>query len=88
MAKNLTNVHKKLDRLVQRLSAIDETQSLVRQIAQTNRYLSQIVNQNTALLREVSQQTRDIGTLAAEALRASRESAERTAEILAEVRKH
>jgi hypothetical protein len=37
--KNLTNVHKKLDRLIAKMGAVDETQTLVRQLAETNRYL-------------------------------------------------
>jgi hypothetical protein len=39
-------------------------------------------------LAEITVINRDISTLTAEALKASRESAERTAEILGEIRKH
>jgi hypothetical protein len=80
MAKNLTTIHKKLDRLLEKMSAIDETQTLVRQMAQTNRYLANTL----PLLMEMQ---RDTAVMAQEALRASRESAERTAEILREIRK-
>jgi hypothetical protein len=81
MAKNLTTIHKKLDRLIEKMSAIDETHTLVRQLAQTNRYLANTL----PLLLEIQ---RDTAVMAQEALKASRESAERTAEILREIRKH
>jgi hypothetical protein len=79
MAKNLTQIHKKLDRLIEKMSAIDETQTLVRQMAQTNRYLANTM----PLLMEMQH---DTAVMAQEALKASRESAERTAEILRAIR--
>jgi methyl-accepting chemotaxis protein len=102
MVKNLANIHKKLDRLIERMGAIEETRNLVRQVTQTNRYLAQSVNVMTQIVdeaRKTTQQTAqmvervveiqsDIAVMAQEALKASRESAERTAEILAEMRKH
>jgi hypothetical protein len=81
MAKNMTAIHRKLDKLIEKMSAMDETQTLVRQMAQTNRYLANTM----PLLLEMQ---RDTAVMAQEALKAARESAERTAAILANMRTH
>ena len=93
--KNLTNLHKKLDRVIEKMGTVDETRSLVRQIAETNRQLARSVGILTKIAvesredgRRIAQMQGDIALLTQEALKASRESAERTAQILAEIRTH
>lgn len=107
--KNLTNPHKKLDRLIEKMGTVDETLSLARQIAETNRQLARSVGLVMKIVvegreearglmkiavegreeaRGVAQIQEDVALLTHEALKASRESAERTAQILAEIRKH
>lgn len=88
MAKNVTNVHKKLDRIMQKLSALDEVRDEQREMRLQTRYLAQMVNISLQVLRDSRQAQEDLGVLVQEALKASRESAERTAAILAEIRKH
>lgn len=82
MAKNMTNVHRKLDKILERLSTLDQQQMTERRRADAQlRMMAQLVS-------AVHREARDISALTVEALRASRESAERTAQILAEIRKH
>jgi hypothetical protein len=82
MAKNLTNIHRKLDRLTERLGALDtRVMTDARRAAAQMRLMQQSVNTIAALQA-------DVATLTLEALKASRESAERTAQILAAMRKH
>ena len=82
MAKNLTNLHKKLDRLTERLGALDTRVMTDQRRSEAQlRLMQQSVNAIASLQA-------DIATLTQEALKASRESATRAAEILAEVRKH
>lgn len=93
MAKNLTNLHKKLDQLTERLGALDtrttteqrRTNAQLRLMAQSVNILGQIATESR---EEARQAARDIAYLVDEALKASRESAERTAQILAETRRH
>lgn len=82
MAKNLTNLHKKLDRITERLGALD-TRVLTdqRRTEAQLRLMQQSVNAIASLQA-------DIATLTHESLKASRESAERTAQILVDLRKH
>jgi len=93
MSKNLTSLHKKLDRLTERLGALDartktdqrRTDAQLRLMAQSVNILAKIATESR---EEAWQAARGIAYLVDEALKASRESAERTAEILAEIRKH
>jgi len=93
MSKNLTTLHKKLDRLTERLGALDTRTTTeqhragahLRLMAQSVNILAKIATES----REEARQTaRDIAYLVDEALKASRESAERTAQISAEIRRH
>jgi len=93
MSKNLTTLHKKLDRLTERLGALDtrttteqrRADAHLRLMAQSVNILAKIATES----REEARQTaRDIAYLVDEALKASRESAERTAQISAEIRRH
>jgi methyl-accepting chemotaxis protein len=95
MAKNLTHLHKTLDRILEKLGTVDETRSIIQQIAETNRQLARSVGILTKIAaegreegRRIAQMQADIAHLTQESLKASRESAERTAQILAETRRH
>jgi hypothetical protein len=79
--KNLTNIHSKLDRILDRLSALD-----TRVMTDTRRSDAQL-RLMAQLVAEVQREAREHSLMTAEALKASRESAERTAQILAEMRK-
>lgn len=89
MAKNMTNVHKKLDRILQRLSTLDERQLSERRRSDAQiRLLAQLVGAVQQEVRVIHQEAQDMSAVMMEALKASRESAERTAAILSEIRKH
>jgi hypothetical protein len=95
MSKNLTNLHKNLDRILEKLGTVDETRSLVQQMAETNRQLARSVGILTKIAaegreegRRIAQMQTDLARLTQESLKASRESAERTAEILLAIRPH
>ena len=95
MAKNMTNVHKKLDRLIQKLGTLDEIKNEQREIRLQTRYLAQMAGASVQLLQEARRATdrlaemqSDIAVMAREALRESREANERIAELLATGRKH
>jgi hypothetical protein len=80
--KNLTNIHKKLDTINARLAALDSrVMTDARRSEAQIRLMQQSVNMIAVLQRDVT-------ILTHEALRTSRESAERTAEILADLRKN
>lgn len=82
MTKNLTNVHSKLDKLLSRLSALETRPMTDSQCSGAQpRILAQ-------LLAEVRRGARDLSAVTIEALKAARESAERTAGILRELRQH
>jgi hypothetical protein len=51
-------------------------------------YLAQMATASLELVREVSATQEDIAVLTREAMTAAQESAERTAEILRDIRKH
>jgi hypothetical protein len=96
MAKNLTNVHSKLGRLLQRMSKFEaqqatmqrrsdvQTRLMIQMLAEVSK-MSYDVSQVT---REISQQTAGLGTLVAETLRTVKQSDRRIAELLASSRKH
>jgi methyl-accepting chemotaxis protein len=89
MAKNLTNVHTKLDRILQRLSKLNEqTAAGFRRTDAQIRLMAQLVSEVSRMARDVSQQTADVGTLVAETLRTVKRSDERIAELLASARQH
>jgi hypothetical protein len=89
MAKNLTNIHTKLDRLTERLGALDtRVMTDARRAAAQMRLMQQSVNTIAALAATAMARSDEVALLTAEALKASRESAERTAQILADMRKH
>jgi len=87
MAKNLTNAHKKLDKIMQKLSTLDAIKDEQREMRLQTRYLAQMVNISQQMLQEQRRATTDIATMTEKALDAARQSAERTAAILAEIRK-
>jgi hypothetical protein len=102
MAKNMSNVHKKLDRIMQKLGTLDDIKNDQREMRLQTRYLAQMTNVSLQLLQESRQTTEriaemvqrsqeiqaDIAVMAREALRESREANERIAELLAGTRKH
>lgn len=90
--KNLTNLYKKLDRITEKMSAIDETKTTVQQLAALNSTMARSLGILTKIAIESREEGRrsmhEIATMARAALEASRESAERTAKILSHIRKH
>ncbi|MBI3799734.1 MAG: hypothetical protein HY268_22525 [Deltaproteobacteria bacterium] len=96
MAKNLTNVHGKLDKILQRMSKLDEqTLSSQRRSEAQLRLMTQMLGELSRMARD-SQQTllrvaeiqADVAVMANEARREAKESNERIAEVLAGARKH
>lgn len=103
MATNQTNVHKKIDKLMQKLETLEDNDKA---IAKQTNYLAQLVvlakqdsvrqhQESLAImtgisetLKEVSQNTKDIALLTAEALRLGRETSERVAQLLGSSQKH
>ena len=103
MATNQTSVHKKMDKILQKLATLEDNDKA---LAKQTNYLAQLVvlaKQDSArqhqesmavvsgisqTLKEVSQNTKDVALLTAEALRLGRETSERIAEILGKDRKH
>jgi hypothetical protein len=88
MAKNMTAIHKKLDRITHKLSQLDAIKDEQREIRLQTRYLAQLASASLQLVQSVAATQEDIATLCREAMVAARQSAERTAEILREIRKH
>lgn len=99
MATNQTNVHKKMDKILDKLSKLDNVDTSIRELKQQTNYLGQLVvlakqdsqrqhQESMSMLKDVSQMARDTAVMAAEALRSSRETEKRVAELLAENRKH
>ena len=88
MAKNLSHIHKKLDRITQKLSLLDEMKNEQRERRLQTRYLAQMASTSLQLLQQVAVMQSDIAVMAREALREARESNERVAELLASGRKH
>ena len=91
----MTNVHKKLDRIMRKLSAVDETKATVKQIAQTNGYLAQMVGTLTQMnqrslevLARTNEIANNVALMIAEVKKSSDQTAEHVAEILAVTRKH
>jgi hypothetical protein len=86
--KNLTNVHKKLDRLIAKIDAVEEKPSTAR----TRRQQAQYFARMRVLFRQMVEHTRevqaDVARMRREALSAARASSKRTAAILVKLRKH
>lgn len=100
---NQTNVHKKIDKILQKLETLEDNDKA---LAKQTNYLAQLVvltkqdsvrqhQESMAVmtgisetLKEVSQNTKDVALLTAEALRLGRETSERVAEISGRNRKH
>ena len=86
--KNLSHIHKKLDRITQKLSLLDGMKNEQREMRLQTRYLAQMASASLQLLPQVVVMQSDIAVMAREALREARESNERIAELLASGRKH
>jgi len=78
-----------LDRVIEKMGAVDETRSLVRQIAETDPQLARSVGilrkmaiESREVKRRIVLMQENIALLTREVLKASRESTERTAQIL------
>src|SRR5262245_22519847 len=85
MAKNLTSLHKKLDRLFEQMAASDEMPNPVRRLAALKRYWTRAKPLLHAMALEMRQSQKEQSRLNRKALKAARESAERTAEIMREI---
>jgi phosphoenolpyruvate carboxylase len=82
MPKNMTNVHKKLDRVLQRLSKLDDqTAAGFRRTDAQIRLMAQLVT-------EVSRMANDVSMLTAETLRTAKQTDERVARLLAASPQH
>ena len=96
MAANQTGVHKKMDRILQKLATLEDNDKAL--LKQTN-YLAQLVvlarqdsarqqQESQAMLRESQAMLRDMGQMLLEIKQSSDRTEERVAAILAETRQH
>ncbi len=96
MAANQTSVHKKMDRILQKLATLEDNDKAL--LKQTN-YLAQLVvlarqdsarqqQESQAMLRESQAMLRDMGQMLLEIKQSSDRTEERVAAILAETRQH
>ena len=96
MAANQTSVHKKMDRILQKLTTLEDNDKAL--LKQTN-YLAQLVvlarqdsarqqQESQAMLRESQAMLRDMGQMLLEIKQSSDRTEERVAAILAETRQH
>ena len=96
MAANQTRVHKKMDRILQKLATLEDSDKAL--LKQTN-YLAQLVvlarqdsarqqQESQAILRESQAMLRDMGQMLLEIKQSSDRTEERVAAILAETRQH
>lgn len=89
MAANQTSVHKKMDRILQKLATLEDNDKAL--LKQTN-YLAQLVvlaRQDSARQQQESQaMLRDMGQMLLEIKQSSDRTEERVAAILAETRQH
>ena len=89
MAANQTSVHKKMDRILQKLTTLEDNDKAL--LKQTN-YLAQLVvlaRQDSARQQQESQaMLRDMGQMLLEIKQSSDRTEERVAAILAETRQH
>ena len=93
---NQTNIHKKMDKILQKLETLEDNDKA---LAKQTNYLAQLVvlakqdsarqhQESQAMMARLGQQSDDIAKMTAEALRLGRETSERVAEILSTTRKH
>ena len=96
MAANQTSVHKKMDKILQKLAALEDNDKAL--LKQTN-YLAQLVvlarqdsarqqQESQTMLRESHAMLRDMGQMLLEIKQSSDRTEERVAAILAETRQH
>lgn len=89
MAANQTSVHKKMDKILQKLATLEDNDKAL--LKQTN-YLAQLVvlaRQDSARQQQESQaMLRDMGQMLLEIKQSSDRTEERVAAILAETRQH
>ena len=96
MAANQTSVHKKMDRILQKLATLEDNDKAL--LKQTN-YLAQLVvlarqdsarqqQESQTMLRESQAMLRDMGQMLLEIKQSSDRTEERVAAILAETRQH
>ena len=96
MAANQTSVHKKMDKILQKLATLEDNDKAL--LKQTN-YLAQLVvlarqdsarqqQESQAMLRESQAMLRDMGQMLLEIKQSSDRTEERVAAILAETRQH
>ena len=79
---NQTNIHKKMDKVLQKLATLEENDKA---LSKQTSYLAQLV----VLAKQDSQMMlRDMGQILLEVKKSSERTEERVAEILAEARKH
>lgn len=96
MAKNLTNVHNKLDRILQRMSKLDEqaltgqrrSEAQLRLMTQMLGEISRMARDSQQTLLRVAEIQADVAMMANEARKEAKESNERVTELLAGARKH
>lgn len=96
MAKNLTNVHGKLDKILSRLSALDKrTETGQRQVNSQIRLMTQLLGEVARMARETSQGVQrlaeiqeDVAFMANEARKEAREAKERVIELSARSQRH
>jgi hypothetical protein len=77
MPKHLTNVHSKLDRILPRLSALDEQQ------ATGQRQSDAQIRLMTQMLGEITRMSADVALMANEARREAKEAKERVIDMTA-----
>lgn len=96
MAKNLTNIHGKLDRILERLSKLD-TQTMtyqrrsdnqLRLIAQLLGEVSRMANDTAQAVTRIAEIQGDIALMANEARKEAKEAKERIIELSAGSRRH
>ena len=79
---NQTNIHKKMDKVLQKLATLEENDKA---LSKQTSYLAQLV----VLAKQDSQiMLRDMGQILLEVRKSSERTEERVAEILADTRKH
>jgi len=103
MAKNLTNIHGKLDRILERLSKLDtQTMTYERRSANQTRLMTQMlgelvrianatslsVERTTQAVARIAEIQGDIALMANEARREAKEAKERVIELSAGSRRH
>ena len=89
MAANQTNVHKKMDKILQKLNTLEDNDKA---LAKQTNYLAQLVvlaKQDSARQHQESQaMLRDMGQILLKVKQSSDRTEERVATILAETRQH